>query len=359
MFRVKNRSALIDYALVCAVALLLTSQAHADSDVDFTGPGWLSVTGTQLTPGEAEEYYQSTAPEIGQTLNTEQLESSAQQQSSAVVASATGLSNSKEIIELARALNHDPLLIYKFVHDHIDYTPYYGLMKGATYTYLSGSGNDFDQAALLVALLRESGYSDVSFVHGYLTIPGEQLINWMGLDSSTVTVPADQLLDKILSNASIPFENIQSDGTVEIDRVWVKLTVNGNEYLLDPSFKQHTFLPAQFSLPASYDPSAFVSGATNGAVSAQYSSGASASSSITNLNISNIDNQLSDYVEETITSLQNSSSGMDADELLGGKKIISATDTSLPTALSFPTSSNFFTVGIQFWTKCPIVIVIS
>src|SRR2546427_377748 len=35
-----------------------------------------------------------------------------------------------EIIELARALRYDPDLIYQYVHDNIEFSPLFGLLKG-------------------------------------------------------------------------------------------------------------------------------------------------------------------------------------------------------------------------------------
>ena len=49
-----------------------------------------------------------------------------------------------EIKELAKALQHDPLLIYQYVYNHIDYVPTYGSLKGASMTLLERCGNDFD-----------------------------------------------------------------------------------------------------------------------------------------------------------------------------------------------------------------------
>ena len=60
---------------------------------------------------------------------------------------------------MARALKNDVNLIYVYVYTNIDYSPTYGLKKGALGTLLDGRGNDFDQAALLVALLRQAGYT--------------------------------------------------------------------------------------------------------------------------------------------------------------------------------------------------------
>ena len=56
-----------------------------------------------------------------------------------------------EIKELARGLRYDPNLIFKFVHDHIDYLPMDGSLKGPYMTLMDGFGNSYDQSSLLVA----------------------------------------------------------------------------------------------------------------------------------------------------------------------------------------------------------------
>ena len=58
-----------------------------------------------------------------------------------------------QIQALARGLENDPLRIFNYVHDHIRQVLYFGSKKGAQLTLLEKSGNDFDQCALLVALL--------------------------------------------------------------------------------------------------------------------------------------------------------------------------------------------------------------
>ena len=82
-----------------------------------------------------------------------------------------------EIKELARGLLNDPLRIFNFVRNQIRYEHYYGCKKGAALTLLEKSGNDFDQCALLVSLLREAKVSNstigsVSYKYGMMTIPG-------------------------------------------------------------------------------------------------------------------------------------------------------------------------------------------
>ena len=88
-----------------------------------------------------------------------------------------------QITELARALSYKPSSIYDYVHNHIDYTPYWGSLKGATLTLLDGCGNDFDQASLMIALLQASGFS-AQYVYGTMTIPAANLANWFGVDQT-------------------------------------------------------------------------------------------------------------------------------------------------------------------------------
>ncbi|HEY4510690.1 MAG TPA: transglutaminase domain-containing protein, partial [Candidatus Paceibacterota bacterium] len=80
--------------------------------------------------------------------------------SSAPVTTPESSSASGEIIitqnikDRAEALNYDPLSILNFVRNNIAYEPYYGSKKGADATLIERTGNDADQASLLIALLR-------------------------------------------------------------------------------------------------------------------------------------------------------------------------------------------------------------
>lgn len=65
---------------------------------------------------------------------------------------------SQAIMDLADELENDPLQIINYVKNEIEYEPYYGLKKGSESTLLQKSGNDMDQASLLIALLRYSGF---------------------------------------------------------------------------------------------------------------------------------------------------------------------------------------------------------
>lgn len=46
-----------------------------------------------------------------------------------------------EIINLSAQLENNPALIYAYVRDEVEYTPYYGLMKGSLWTSWEKVGN--------------------------------------------------------------------------------------------------------------------------------------------------------------------------------------------------------------------------
>src|SRR5689334_11868520 len=96
---------------------------------------------------------------------------------------------------LADGLQDDPVRIFNYVHDNIRYIVYFGSKKGAELTLLEKSGNDFDQCALLVALLRAAGYTNsqwsdkgVGYQFGWMLLPYDNpdgshrdIHHWFGL----------------------------------------------------------------------------------------------------------------------------------------------------------------------------------
>jgi RHS repeat-associated protein len=76
-----------------------------------------------------------------------------------------------DIQQLARDLENDPVRIYNYVHDHIRHVLYFGSKKGAELTFLEKSGNDFDQCALLMALLRSAGFTNANYQFGWMELP--------------------------------------------------------------------------------------------------------------------------------------------------------------------------------------------
>lgn len=155
---------------------------------------------------------------------------------------------------LAQQLGGDPVRIYAYVHNNISFEPYYGIRKGADQTLAEKSGSDADQAALLIALLRDSGIH-ARFVQGTAQLPAARFANWLG-----VNVQGGERLDAapdILASGGIPTTQSRANGQlikVRFDHIWAEAYVPNDAYRgteerlgsktwlpLDPSIKQMRF----------------------------------------------------------------------------------------------------------------------
>ena len=91
-----------------------------------------------------------------------------------------------EIQELARGLRYDPGSMYKFVHDYIKFSPSWGDLKGPYMTWMDRSGNAFDQASLMIALLEEAeangdSVEDPNYVVGEIQLSQSEVSDWLGI----------------------------------------------------------------------------------------------------------------------------------------------------------------------------------
>ncbi|EIQ00557.1 RHS repeat-associated core domain protein [Opitutaceae bacterium TAV1] len=214
-----------------------------------------------------------------------------------------------EITNLARALQNDPVQIFEFVHNAIEYDHYYGSKRGARLTLLEGAGNDMDQSALMVALIRAAGLTAnyvtvVSLVPFDSTAPAyagantETLctgVNWLGLSTAslfpgqTVTsIPAGWtdteyrktlLLASHLAEAGFPYGiDVAYKACALMQRTLVKVTnASGASAYFDPSAKQKTWkTPMNFLQATGFDKSTFLT-AAGGTVVDNYVTGVSSS----------------------------------------------------------------------------------
>ena len=94
-----------------------------------------------------------------------------------------------EIKQLVRSLGHRPIDMYNYVRLHVRLQYYSGAQKGAQGTLVSNAGNDIDQAALLIALLRQSNIP-ARFVHGVIRQPIEQVMKSIGLSEPAQVLAA-------------------------------------------------------------------------------------------------------------------------------------------------------------------------
>lgn len=140
-----------------------------------------------------------------------------------------------------------PIEIYEYVKNKIDFEPYYGVRKGVKGTVYEKAGNDMDQSALLVSLLRNAGYP-ARYVTGTIKVDIEDLMSWTGTSSKNAAVEA-------FASLGIPTTVIKSGGTIcgaQVEHTWVEVYMSYEYYRgtekcqgkknwipLDPSYKQY------------------------------------------------------------------------------------------------------------------------
>lgn len=185
-----------------------------------------------------------------------------------------------ELAALAKSLGYSPVRIFEYVYKNVDYKfNYFGLMKGAYGAYLTKSGNNFDQAALLVALLRASNIP-ARFVTGEIAVfdpapmgADGRLNRWLGFKDYAPFASAYRAgggFEGLMKNPSS-----QNIGGVTM-HVWVEacvpyasyrgaaLTNRGHRWIpMDPSFKDKSY-QAGIQHNVTFDLNGFLAKRTNG-----------------------------------------------------------------------------------------------
>jgi transglutaminase-like putative cysteine protease len=164
----------------------------------------------------------------------------------AYLAATTEVTLSPDIVAKASALNGDPVAIYNWVRNNVQWQPTWGAIQDASHTLSTRQGNAFDIASLMIALLRASGIP-ARYVHGTIAVPADQFRNWAGGFQSI-----DAALD-FAASGGIPVTAITAGGqiaSVRMEHVWVEAAVDfipsrgavnksaDSWVALDPSFKQ-------------------------------------------------------------------------------------------------------------------------
>jgi len=129
---------------------------------------------------------------------------------------------SQAIVDKAESLGWSPARIYAFVEQDVETEWYHGCMKGAEETLRQGSGNDCDQASLLVALLRASGYP-ARYVRGVVEVHGglPKLQELLGVNDGAQAAA-------FLQKAGIPYRTRIAGGRIagiELEHLWVETRV--------------------------------------------------------------------------------------------------------------------------------------
>lgn len=243
-----------------------------------------------------------------------------------------GLSRT-EISELANALHYDIDLIFEYVRNNVEVTPLYGLKKGAMGALLEHHGTPFDQAHLLVELLKHSdavqatGYSP-KYRLGTISITLKQAAEWFGVAYSTGVATAGveetafdtASLQKVLADGGIPASI--SGENITISHIWVEATVGGQAYLFDPAFKPYEYKKGILDLK---DISAINFNLTtfkNNAESGMTSLSASGIDYIQAVNSGNIETYLTTRATTLLNTLKTSYAKASLEDIIGYRKII-------------------------------------
>jgi hypothetical protein len=155
------------------------------------------------------------------------------------------------ISELAASLGNQPLPIYEWVRNNIEFVPTFGSVQGSQMTLDARRGNAFDIASLLIAMLRSANVP-ARFVVGTVEVPAADVMSWV---DGTET---PQVAQQFLGQGGVPNVALVSGGNIvafRLEHVWVSawidfvpsrgaVNVAGDAWVpMDASFKLHQVEP--------------------------------------------------------------------------------------------------------------------
>ena len=325
-----------------ASLVLLSSVAVAQTaaPINFM-PGVNQVVFPPFTPEESERAIRSRRMPANLIRSLPTLPSLAGARQAARNAAPVGPAS---IAELARALKNDVDLIYEYVRNNAEYYPIWGVQKGPVGTILDNQGTSFDQASLMVALLRQAGYT-ASYIKGGINLTAAQYQGWLNIKTSD-TCGVLQLF----TNGQIPYSSVvgatSCSGPVvplvsmTIYHVWVKVNIGGTDYYFDPSFKPHTIKTGiNLATASGYNAATYLTQARSGAtITGDYIQAA---------NRANIRNNLGSYATTLANYLRTNLPAAALDDVIGGMAITPYTGGNLrQTSLPYQDSS----VPVEEWT---------
>ncbi|WP_159931096.1 transglutaminase family protein [Oceanicoccus sp. KOV_DT_Chl] len=233
---------------------------------------------------------------------------------------------SPAIQQLANDLSNDEVAIYNWVHNNIEFIPSYGSLQGADYTLQTRRGNAFDQASLLVALLRAANIP-ARYQYGNVWITLDEVMNWVG------GVRVYEAAQNLLGQGGIPSALLSVNGTnkfMTMEHVWVQLWDGSQWVEVDPSFKQYQYTEGMdLQSEVSFDAEAFANTLQSTATVNETEGW------VQNVNQAFIETELEDYRQALEDYLTNQQPEATVGDVIGSKTIIETTSVSLPTQLPY------------------------
>lgn len=235
-------------------------------------------------------------------------------------------------------LNEDPVEIYNWVRNNIEFIPTYGSIQGADYTLEYGKGNAFDTASLLIALLRAANIP-ARYAYGTIEIPAEKAMNWVG----DVDVPS--AAQQLLGQGGIPNLGIISGGkikSIQLEHIWVEAWVDyfpsraakhivGDQWIpLDASFKQYNYVEGiGFGSEAGPDIDELVSSVISNTTQDDIAG------SIEGVPTQDIDAFITQYTDELAGYIDSQGGELTVQQVLGAKRTIIFEPMSLASGLPY------------------------
>jgi transglutaminase-like putative cysteine protease len=232
---------------------------------------------------------------------------------------------SQAIKDQAAALHHNPVDIWNWVRNTVEFVPTYGSVQGSDLTLQTLRGNAFDTSSLLIALLRASGIP-ARYVYGTIQVPADQVMNWVG------GVTTSEAAQNLLGQGGIPTTALVSGGKIvafKLEHVWVSAFVDyipsrgavnrqGDTWVpLDGSFKQYTYTQGiDLKTAVPLDAQALVERIKTGATVNEVEGW------VQNLNATDLQTTLTDYQTRLKTYIDSQNPNATVGDVLGTKAIV-------------------------------------
>ncbi|MGF1628172.1 MAG: RHS repeat-associated core domain-containing protein [Kiloniellaceae bacterium] len=253
-----------------------------------------------------------------------------------------------ELVELARALKYDPDLIYEYVYNNIQTLPRYGSVKGPLGTLIDGTGGPFDQAELMFVLLQQSCYTP-TYRLGQIHLTSAQYTNWLGTDTGFYSIA------NVLGQGGFPaqlYGTYEDVADIVLGWAWVRVTIDGTNYVFDPSTKTYDRQTGISNLASAmgYSQSSLISDTETGAIINP--------TNISGLNRTALRNNLADYANNLVSYIRSNDPTATAGDIIGGATIEPLTvgmqlrQTSLPHA--YGTVTNRASLPSQYRTTMKV-----
>ena len=242
----------------------------------------------------------------------------------------------------ATELNHNPVKIYNWVRNNIEYAPTYGSIQGADYCLQTKLCNDTDTASLLIALLRASGIH-ARYVQGTIQLPIEKVKNWVGGFTDSMEAL------RLLASAGVPTKGLTVGGQVayvQMEHVWVEAFIDyipsrgarhknghGDMWIpLDASYKQYSYTqPLDLKSAVPFDAQSFINQIQSTATineTAGY---------VTNVNSAFIQQTMQDYQTQVQNYISQNYPNATVGDVLGKKDIVQQNFSYLMGTLPYKT----------------------